>query len=91
MLKKIGATVIGTVSSDEKAELAKVHGCDYPIIYTRENFAERVKEITDGAGVPVVYDAVGTATFEGSFDSLAPLGLFTSFGAAWGPIPPIEL
>ena len=91
LLKEIGATVIGTVSSDEKAELAKTHGCDYPIIYTRENFAERVKEITNGAGVPVVYDAVGAATFEGSFDSLAPLGLFASFGAASGPIPPIEL
>lgn len=91
LLKEIGATVIGTVSSDEKAELAKAHGCDHPIVYTHENFAERVKEITNGAGVPVVYDAVGAATFEGSFDSLAPCGLFVSFGAASGPIPPIDI
>jgi NADPH2:quinone reductase len=91
MLKEIGATVIGTVGSDEKAELANSYGCDYPIVYTREDFAARVREITDGAGVPVVYDAVGAATFEGSFNSLAPFGLFASFGAASGAIPPIEI
>jgi|TARA_B100000315_G_scaffold245042_1_gene270440 NADPH2:quinone reductase len=86
-LKQIGATVIGTVGSEEKAELAKVHGCDYPIIYTQENFAERVREITDGKGVPVVYDSVGQSTFEGSMDCLAPLGIFVSFGNSSGPIP----
>lgn len=91
MLKELGATVIGTVGSDEKAELARTYGCDHPIVYTREDFAARVREITDGAGVPVVYDAVGAATFEGSFDSLAPLGLFVSFGAASGAIPPIDI
>jgi len=88
--KALGATVIGTVSSDEKAELAKAHGCDHPIVYTRENFAKRVKEITNGAGVPVVYDSIGKDTFERSLDCLAPLGLFVSFGNASGPLPPID-
>jgi NADPH2:quinone reductase len=85
-LKQLGATVIGTVGSDEKAELAKAHGCDHTIVYTRENFVDRVKEITDGAGVPVVYDSVGADTYPGSLDCLAPLGLFVSFGNASGPI-----
>ncbi len=85
-LKQLGATVIGTVGSDEKAELAKAHGCDHTIVYTRENFVDRVKEITDGAGVPVVYDAVGADTYPGSLDCLSPLGLFVSFGNASGPI-----
>ncbi len=89
-LKQIGATVIGTVGSDAKAEIARAHGCDYPIVYTREDFAARVREITDGAGVPVVYDSVGKATFDGSLDCLAPLGLLVSFGNASGPVPPIE-
>ncbi|TKC83187.1 quinone oxidoreductase [Trinickia terrae] len=88
--KALGATVIGTVSSDEKAELAKAHGCDYPIVYTRESFTKRVKEITGGAGVPVVYDSIGKDTFTGSLDCLAPLGLFVSFGNASGPLPPID-
>jgi NADPH2:quinone reductase len=88
--KALGATVIGTVGSDEKAEFAKAHGCDYPIVYTRENFTKRVKEITHGAGVPVVYDSIGKDTFEGSLDCLAPLGLFVSFGNASGPLPPID-
>lgn len=88
--KKLGATVIGTVGSEEKAELAKANGCDHPIIYTRENFAERVREITDGAGVPVVYDSVGAATWEGSLDCLRPRGLMVSFGNASGKVPPIE-
>ncbi len=85
-LRQLGATVIGTVGSDEKAELAKAHGCDHTIVYTRENFVDRVKEITDGAGVPVVYDSVGADTYPGSLDCLAPLGLFVSFGNASGPI-----
>lgn len=88
--KALGATVIGTVGSDEKAELAKAHGCDYPIVYTRENFTERVKEITGGAGVPVVYDSIGKDTYKGSLDCLAPLGYFVSFGSSSGPLPPIE-
>jgi NADPH2:quinone reductase len=88
--KALGATVIGTVGSDEKAELAKAHGCDYPIVYTRENFTERVKEITNGALVPVVYDSIGKDTYKGSLDCLAPLGYFVSFGSASGPLPPID-
>ncbi|MFB5151562.1 quinone oxidoreductase [Burkholderia orbicola] len=86
----LGATVIGTVGSDEKAELAKAHGCDHPIVYTRENFTQRVKAITNGAGVPVVYDSIGKDTYIGSLDSLAPLGYFVSFGNASGPLPPID-
>jgi NADPH2:quinone reductase len=88
--KALGATVIGTVSSDEKAEIAKAHGCDHTVVYTRENFTNRVREITDGAGVPVVYDSIGKDTFAASLDCLAPLGLFVSFGSASGPLPPIE-
>jgi NADPH2:quinone reductase len=88
--KALGATVIGTVGSDEKAELARTHGCDHTIVYTRENFTERVREITGGAGVPVVYDSIGKDTFTGSLDALAPLGLMVSFGNASGPLPPID-
>ncbi|KVE39205.1 quinone oxidoreductase family protein [Burkholderia sp. TSV86] len=88
--KALGATVIGTVGSDEKAELAAAHGCDHPIVYTRENFAERVKAITNGAGVPVVYDSIGHDTYVGSLDCVAPLGLFVSFGNASGPLPLID-
>ncbi|AOJ25429.1 quinone oxidoreductase family protein [Burkholderia seminalis] len=88
--KALGATVIGTVGSDEKAALAKAHGCDHPIVYTRENFTQRVKEITHGAGVPVVYDSIGKDTYIGSLDCLAPLGYFVSFGNASGPLPPID-
>ncbi|WP_333977783.1 quinone oxidoreductase [Burkholderia cepacia] len=88
--KALGATVIGTVGSDEKAALAKAHGCDYPIVYTRENFTQRVKEITNGAGVPVVYDSIGKDTYIGSLDCLAPLGYFVSFGNASGPLPAID-
>jgi len=89
--KHLGATVIGTVGSDAKADLARAHGCDHPIVYTRENVAQRVKEITDGKGVPVVYDSVGKDTFAGSLDSLRPFGLLASFGNASGPVPPFEL
>ncbi|MDR8033918.1 quinone oxidoreductase family protein [Burkholderia cenocepacia] len=88
--KALGATVIGTVGSDEKAELAKAHGCDHPIVYTRENFTQRVKAITNGASVPVVYDSIGKDTYIGSLDCLAPLGYFVSFGNASGPLPPID-
>lgn len=88
--KALGATVIGTVGSDEKAEIAKAHGCDHPIVYTRENFTKRVREITNGAGVPVVYDSIGKDTFTASLDCLSPLGMFISFGNSSGPLPPID-
>ena len=84
--KRLGATVIGTVGNDQKAEIAKDHGCDFPIIYTRENFTDRVREITDGKGVPVVYDSVGLSTFESSLDCLRPKGLLVSFGQSSGEI-----
>jgi NADPH2:quinone reductase len=89
-LKALGATVIGTVGSDEKAAIAKAHGCDHAIVYTRENFVERVKEITGGKRVPVVYDSVGKSTFEGSLDCLRPFGLMVSFGNASGAVPPFN-
>ena len=85
-LKGLGATVIGTVGSDEKAAVAKAHGCEHVIISTREDIPKKVKEITGGAGVPVVYDSVGKDTFLGSLDCLKPLGLFVSFGSASGPM-----
>jgi len=89
--KALGATVIGTVGSDEKAELARAHGCDHPIIYTRENFAARVRDITGGVGVPVVYDSIGKDTFMDSLGCLRPLGTMVLFGAASGPVPPFDL
>jgi len=89
--KHLGATVIGTVGSDAKAELAKAHGCTHVINYNRENFARRVGDITAGRGVAVVYDGVGKTTFDGSLDCLAPLGLMVSFGNASGPPPALEL
>jgi NADPH2:quinone reductase len=90
-LKALGAKVIGTVGSDEKAALVKKLGCDHVIVYSRENFTERVKEITGGKGVPVVYDAVGKSTWEGSLDCLRPRGLMVSFGNASGPVPLVNL
>jgi len=89
--RAIGVTLIGTVGSDEKAELAKAHGCVHAINYRRENFVERVREITEGKGVPVVYDSVGKETFFGSLDCLSPLGMMVSFGSASGPVPPFNL
>lgn len=89
--KALGATVIGTVGSDEKAALARAHGCDHPIVYTREKFAERVREITGGAGVPVVYDSIGADTFMDSLSCLRPLGTMVLFGAASGPVPPFDI
>jgi NADPH2:quinone reductase len=90
-LKALGATVIGTAGSDEKCELAKQHGADICINYRTEKIAERVKKITGGAGLPVVYDSVGKDTFFESLDCLRPLGLMVSFGNASGPVPPLEL
>lgn len=89
--KHLGVTVIGTVGSDEKAALAKKAGCKHVIVLSRENFQERVKAITKGRGVPVVYDGVGKDTFEGSLDSLQPLGLMVSYGNASGPVPPLNI
>jgi NADPH:quinone reductase len=90
-LKAIGATVIGTAGSDEKAALARAHGADHVIVYTRENFTARVREVTGGRGVPVVYDSVGKSTFTGSLDCLRPLGLLVSFGNASGPVTGVDL
>ncbi len=90
-LKRLGATVIGTVGTEEKDELARAHGCTHVVNYQSEDFAERVKEITDGAGVRVVYDSVGKDTFEGSLSCLAPMGMLVTFGNSSGPVPPFDL
>ena len=90
-LKALGATVIGTVGSDQKAEIARAHGCDHVIVSTREDVAKRVREITGGAGVPVVYDSVGKDTFMASLDCLRPLGMMVSFGNASGKVPPFDI
>jgi NADPH:quinone reductase len=89
--KHLGATVIGTVGSDEKARVAATHGCDHTLVYTREDFRARVKELTGGAMVPVVYDAVGEATFMKSLDCLRPRGLMVTFGQASGLVPPFSV
>jgi NADPH2:quinone reductase len=89
--KHLGAAVIGTVGSDEKAALARANGCDHVIVYTRENFVERVLEITDRRGVRVVYDGVGKDTFAGSLDCLQPRGLLVMFGQSSGLVPPFDL
>ena len=88
--KALGATVIGTVSSDEKAVIAKQNGCDHIIFYTRDDVAARVREITQGEGVNVVYDGVGKDTFMASFDCLRPRGMMVSFGNASGAVPPFS-
>ena len=88
--KHLGATVIGTVGTPEKAELARVHGCDHPVVYSQEDFVERVREITKGVGVAVVYDSIGQDTFMASLDCLRPRGLMVSFGNASGPVEPIS-
>ncbi len=89
--KHIGATVIGTVGSEEKAELAKAHGCTHTILYRDEDFHKKVMEITDGKGVPVVYDSIGKDTFEKSLDCLRPRGLMVSFGNSSGPVTGVDL
>src|SRR6185369_12556899 len=88
--KLLGLNVIGTVSSEEKAGIAREHGCDHVINYRRENFAQRVREITGGKGVPVVIDSVGKDTFAGSLDSLSRRGLLVGVGTASGAFPPID-
>ena len=89
--KHLGARVLGTVGSEAKAELARAHGCDVPIRYERDDVVARVRELTDGKGVPVVYDSVGKDTFEKSLDCLAPRGMLVAFGQSSGNIPPLNL
>ena len=89
--RHLGAHVIGTVSTPEKATLAREHGCDEPIIYTQEDVVDRVRELTNGSGLPVVYDSVGATTFEQSLKCLHRRGMLVSFGSASGPAPPLEL
>ncbi|MCK5386808.1 MAG: quinone oxidoreductase [Gammaproteobacteria bacterium] len=88
--KHLGATVIGCVGSQEKADLAMANGCDHPIFYREENIAERVRELTDGEGVTVVYDAIGQQTFEASLDSLRPFGTMVTFGNITGQVEPFS-
>lgn len=88
--KHLGASVIGTVGTDEKAALAKSHGCDHPIVYTREDFVQKVHDLTDGRGVPVVYDSVGKDTFLRSLECLQPRGLIVSFGQSSGAVEPLD-
>lgn len=89
--KSLGARVIGTVGSDEKAALARAHGCEFPVVYTREDFGARVRDLTAGRGVRAVYDGVGAATFMKSLDCLERRGLMVSFGQASGPVPPLQV
>ncbi|MEK9596302.1 MAG: quinone oxidoreductase [Rhodospirillaceae bacterium] len=89
--KSLGATVIGTVGNDEKAEMVRALGCDHPIVYTRDDFVEKVMDITAGAKLPVVYDSVGQDTFMKSLDCLQPLGTMVSFGQSSGAVPPLDL
>ena len=89
--RHLGATVIGTVSSDDKAALAKAHGCHHTIVYTRESFVDRVREITGGRGVDVAYDSVGRDTFAGSLECLALRGHLVSFGQSSGPVEPLQV
>jgi NADPH2:quinone reductase len=89
--RELGVTMIGTVGSDAKADLAKAHGCAHTIVYTREDFVARTKELTGGKGVPVVYDSIGKDTFPQSLDCLSPRGLFVSYGSASGPIAAFNL
>ncbi|MES2599725.1 MAG: quinone oxidoreductase [Pseudomonadota bacterium] len=90
-LRALGVTVIGTVSSEAKAALAKANGCTHTILYTKEKFAERVRELTGGAGVPVVYDSVGKDTWDDSLSCLQPLGMMVSFGNTSGPVAPVNI
>lgn len=89
--KHLGATVIGTVGSEEKAGLAKAHGCDHVLIHGREDIAARVRALTGGRGVRVVYDGVGKDTFAASLDCLLPRGLLVAFGQSSGPVPPLDV
>jgi NADPH2:quinone reductase len=90
-LKLLGATVIGTVGSEEKAALAKSYGCDHTILYAKEDFVARTKELTNGKGVNVVYDSIGKDTFIQSLDCIKPRGMMVTYGNASGPVPPIDI
>lgn len=90
-LKALGARVIGTVGSAEKAAIAKAHGCDETILYTEEDFVARTRELTGGKGVNVVYDSIGKETFDGSLDCLAPRGTMVTYGNATGPVAPLDI
>jgi NADPH2:quinone reductase len=90
-LKLLGATVIGTVGSEEKAALAKSYGCDHTILYTKEDFVARTKELTNGKGVNVVYDSIGKDTFMQSLDCIKPRGMMVTYGNASGPVPPVDV
>ncbi len=89
--RHLGATVIGTVGSRDKADLARAHGCHHPVVYTEEDFVTRVREITGGKGVPVVYDSVGETTFRRSLGCLSPRGMLVAFGQSSGPIAPFDI
>lgn len=89
--KLIGLTVIGTVGSEAKAEVARAHGCDHVILYRSEDVAARVRELTGGVGVPVAFDSVGKDTYQGSMGALKRRGLLVNFGTSSGPIPPFDL
>lgn len=90
-VQHLGGTVVGTVSSDEKAALARANGCDHPVVYTRDDFVAKVKEVTDGAGVPVVYESIGKDTFARSLDCLRPMGVLASYGHASGAPDPVDV
>jgi NADPH2:quinone reductase len=90
-LKALGVFVIGTVSTEEKARIARAHGCDHVILYSRDDFREEVMRITEGKGVRVVYDSVGVDTFAGSLDCLQPRGTLVSFGESSGPVEPLAI
>jgi len=89
--RALGVTMIGTVGSDDKARVAREHGCAHTIVYTREDYVARVKEITGGKGVPVVYDGVGKVMYPSSLDCLQPRGMYVNFGNASGPVPPVDM
>ena len=89
--KYLGVKVIGTVGTRVNTELAMAHGCDHPILYREENFVDRVRELTGGEGVPMVYDSVGLDTFMESLDCLRPLGLMVTFGQSSGPVAPVAI
>jgi NADPH2:quinone reductase len=91
MAKRLGARVFATVSNEKKAELARAAGADQPILYTREDFAASVRELTGGRGLPVVYDSVGKTTFDGSLACLRPRGMLVLFGGSSGAVPPFDL
>jgi NADPH2:quinone reductase len=89
--KSLGASVIGTVSTEAKAEQAAAHGCDHPVLYTKQDFVAKVREVTDGEGVPVVYESIGKTTFAQSLDCLRPMGILASYGHASGPPDPVDV